>query len=325
MYGDQHDTARPLGALAAGNFKSFTLQEGEDYRQIAVIPMSVADWLAVPDNPIQRNTEERAARAVHLKTFEPVHAEVSMAVLPDGSRFKIDGHTRAYKWASGEVENAPLHVDVKVYGCRNLAAVTKLYGRFDSKLAAETTRDQIEGAVRRAGISFTSAMLKGGKFANAVKRLHGEIFVYDPQRWSDPNAMADAIWMFREELLLLDSVHPSPARFTTGVVQAALATFMAHGEEALPFWQAYAANAGQKSRTQMDAIQALWEALQVESRKRSMDAHANLYRKGIMTFINWRRGNLYSVGKGQSVKGINPDAAREFSRNAYRRRQGRVV
>jgi hypothetical protein len=325
MYSSELDTARPLAGLVTKDIKSFALNHGEEYRQIGVITMSTTDWIAVPDNPIQRNTEERAKRANHLVVFEPVHAEVSMAMLPDGSRFKIDGHTRAHKWASGDVKNAPRQVEVKVYGCRDIRTVMRLYGRWDSKLAVETTRDQIDGAVRRAEIQFASPMLKGSKFSNALKSLYGEIFGHDKQLWSDPGAMAEAIGLFREELVLLDSVHPTPGRFPAGVVQAALATFLHDGAEAVPFWQSYSNNEGRKSRTHMDAVQGLSDATLSETQKRSRDAHANLFRKGLRAYVAWRKEELFAVGKGQGIRGVAPESAREFCRSAYRRRQSRIV
>ncbi len=217
MYSSVLVTARPLAGLVTKDIKSFALNHGEEYRQIGVITMSTTDWIAVPDNPIQRNTQERAKRANHLVVFEPVHAEVSMAMLPDGSRFKIDGHTRAHKWASGDVKNAPRQVEVKVYG-----------------------------------------------------------FLHD-------------------------------------------------GAEAVPFWQSYSNNEGRKSRTHMDAVQGLSDATLSETQKRSRDAHANLFRKGLRAYVAWRKEELFAVGKGQGIRGVAPESAREFCRSAYRRRQSRIV
>lgn len=320
MYSEQLDRARTQIYAQ----KSFHLADGEEYRQIAVVPMTVAEWISVPDNPIQRNTAARAARADHLKIFEPLHAEVSMAVLPDGSRFKLDGHTRAHKWASGEVRNLPHIVEVKVYACRSLNAVMRLYGRYDSKLAVDTVTDQVFGAVRRAEITFRSPMMRAGKFSNAVKQLYGEIFSHDSSIWAEPSAMAEAISLFRDELVLLDSVDPGPKRLTAGLVQAALATFMHDGENALPFWRAVALDQGQKGTERMDAVYALSAAVASEQAKRSRDAHTNLFRKAIAAYLTWRAGKFYAAGPRWGMKGISADSARDYCRMAYERRQARA-
>lgn len=299
----------------------FTLRPGEEYVRLGVVSMSVADWATVPDNPIQRDTAARAPRAHHLEVFEPAHSEVSMAVLPDGTRYKLDGHTRVFKWVNGQTRNPPLYVDVRVYGCRSIHVVKMLYGRFDSKPSGKTSRELAEGALRSAQLEFETPMLRQGKFTAPLKGLYSEVFTYDLQRWTDPLAMDEAVSLFCLELARFDSIKPQPLRFVSGISQAALATILSDGEDALPFWLAYNANEGSKVNGRIDPIQALAEALQAESKRRSRDFQDNMYRKGIAAYQAWRERRDFAAGQGGGLRGVSSETAREYCREAYRRRE----
>ena len=86
------------------------------------ITMKIEEWIHVPDNPVQRNTEEHARRARHLFNPSPTHAVAAMAELPDGQRFKLDGHTRAYLWARGDVAPPPV-MYIDLYECETQGEV----------------------------------------------------------------------------------------------------------------------------------------------------------------------------------------------------------
>ena len=93
--------------------------------------MTAAEWAAVADNPRQRDTVSRASKAKHLDVLEPTHTIVSIAELPDGKRFKLDGHTRAYKWQADPKLAPPFPLDVRVYVVADLAEVKRLYMHFE--------------------------------------------------------------------------------------------------------------------------------------------------------------------------------------------------
>ena len=59
--------------------------------------ISVDQWGKFLDNPRQRDTERHAKAAAqkHLKEYNQVHAQVAAGVLPDGTIYKLDGHTRS--------------------------------------------------------------------------------------------------------------------------------------------------------------------------------------------------------------------------------------
>src|SRR4029077_6653573 len=92
------------------------LRPGKDAPQN--IEMSVADWIQVAPNPRQRDTEKHARKAKHLMTPQPTHRRVSMAMTPDGRKWKLDGHTRALLWSRNQVER-PESLNVSVFTVQN--------------------------------------------------------------------------------------------------------------------------------------------------------------------------------------------------------------
>jgi hypothetical protein len=130
--------------------------------------MTVAKWIAVKDNPIQRDTERHAARAKHLLNPKDTHAAVSAAELPDGTLIKLDGHTRALLWARNQV-TPPAAVTVTIYPVKNLAGAEDLYKTFDAKEAMETMADKITGGYHRAGFKPESTYLSSAQITNALR------------------------------------------------------------------------------------------------------------------------------------------------------------
>lgn len=113
--------------------------------------MTIAEWIRVPTNPSQRDHANR--RAAHLDRLEPQHLMVSAAELPDGTLVKLDGHTRAHRWAQAP-DRFPhqqiLHV--AVYRVQTQHEAIDLYRTFDSPDAVESSRDQLAGALRVNGM-----------------------------------------------------------------------------------------------------------------------------------------------------------------------------
>lgn len=260
--------------------------------------MSLADWIAVPDNPRQRDTESRAGRAVHLDKFDPTHAVVHMATLPDGSRYKLDGHTRTHKWLHNPAM-APKVVTINDWPCRDVEAVVELYTRFDSRKAVETGVDQLAGAVRLAGIEYTSPLLRSGRYGSAIKRLYQMIYGRFG-KWTDEILVGDAVAEFRSELIALDKLHPTTHLFPAGIIMAFCATHRVRGAASMEFWEKYAARAGTKNKGAMDAPQALLETALATKRERagvdSTTALIRVFNKGVTAYCGWERRETYLKG-----------------------------
>lgn len=281
------------------------------------IEMSVADWIAVPDNPRQRDTEMHARRATYLDVFEPIHGEVQMVILPDGTRYKLDGHTRAYKWLHNPA-GAPDKVRVSVWRCKDLKSITALYTRIDNKKAAESSQDQLTGAAREYGLDFDAPMLKSGRYGSALKRLYLFTFGHSSVRsHTDDEFVYEAVRRFRAPLILLDSVDPTAGAFPAGIVMASLASLRRFGDRALPFWARYSAGDGQKMSGSMDAVQTLIEIVLREKSKKAISTGTQqdtLFRKGVTVFQGWQRGQQYTAGSAGSAGKISDEKLKAFCR-----------
>lgn len=277
-----------------------------------MIRMTVPEWIAVPDCPRQRNTVFRAAKAKHLRSPSPAHFSVSMAVLPDGGRFKLDGHTRAHLWATGEVP-APAEVVVTVYPCPDLEAVETLYTHFDSKSAVESTRDEVFGLLNALGATMGSEVLKNGNnVVTPVRLVHSVVFGEAAMR-ATPLRRLLSVWL--PELVEIDRVNPTRFRFSSGLIAAALLTIGRDGARATDFWSRHERREGVKRDGRVDALQALDD--KVGSIKASGTAGSAKVRElmlyGVAAYDAHLRGADYLTRKnGSGIRQLGPAAFDEF-------------
>ncbi len=239
------------------------------YRKI-----SLNDWIAVPDNPIQRDTERHAARADHLRNPLPSHQFVFAAELPSGKLIKLDGHTRALLWKRKEVE-APSHVFVGVIPVKDTKAAEDLYKTFDSKLALETNKDKVYGAFNKQNFEAKSALLQSGNIMTALRAAYAVLTggtVGHAASGGHKNvgnkaqqvAKTDIYTMINEftyELHTLDGFNLRVGQAAGGVIAAFILSNRKYGHKVTPFWQGVFSGAGTKQGHQMDAIQATCELI----------------------------------------------------------------
>lgn len=269
----------------------------EMYRYYGNTQVPVADFIAIKDNPAQRNTEKRALSAKHLFKFDPHHLQVSVGLLPDGSAVKLDGHTRAHLWGNNAVLGLPenMQVNVDVYLVADEAAAVSLYDKFDAKFASDTTEDILFGAVSLIGTEFKSVMMRNlqfnsilnrafrlctRKFSSEERRLSvksgKELDVMDdPYRqrmrempglapllkkftnYNDPKNIRELVAFFKEELVALDETDPKKKDYLSSIGIAAIITLMRYPDEAKDFWLAYNQNKGVKDGMSYDGVQAV--------------------------------------------------------------------
>jgi hypothetical protein len=292
-----------------------TLNNGELFRTVTRakhtvtlergLTMTPQEWAEVPDNPVQRDTEARAKRAkdTYLKKLSADHTVVQMAVLPDGRRFKLNGHTRSYLWETGAVP-APKILHVDVYHCDTINDVVELYSHFDSRFAVDTSSDQVVGAARLAGLDFKSPLLRSARYGSAVKHLYTQAYQVWGQSHSDLNFVCEAINAYAEELRLLDTINPTSAQFKAGIIMAALATLKHDGAVALGFWERFQNNKGRKDGVRQDAVQALDEV--ISGKKMTHDHRSNKalmqFNRGVTAYQAFRKGDTYLVGSHGGVR-----------------------
>lgn len=223
------------------------------------VEMSFSDWCKIPDHPHQRDTAKHAQRSKHLRSFSEVQRKMSLAQLPNGVTFKVDGHTRTYMWQKGLTTGLPsnpstLMLKMDQWRVADEPALAKLYDTFDNRNAVDTVADEVFSAAKAAGIEFKSKLLRSGRYASAIKRIY---FWLTPDRPQEDYTLRDASVYFSKELKLLDSINPSAVDFTSGFTSGALFTLALDGTEALEFWSRYQEGTGTKIGNSCDAVQAL--------------------------------------------------------------------
>lgn len=270
--------------------------ERQPYTRGAVIEMTAADWLGVPSNPRQRDEQVRIEknRIDHLLTFDETHREVAMGILPDGRRYKVDGHTRAAVWRLGLVQ-PPKSLFVTTYMCADESAVEQLYDRYDSSFATETGTDRVTGAFREAGICPKSPMLREGGISTAARSLYHFIMHTAPDKKTKSLAINECVKLFSKEIMLLDSIPPTRALFPTGIVMGALLTLGNNPTQGVKFWNAYASDSGWKDGGRVDAVQALRERLDKLRGKSAGVRDTALMNYSVAAFRGYQKRTTYST------------------------------
>lgn len=234
--------------------------------------MSVKDWIAVEDNPIQRDTERHAAKAKHLLTPLPTHSFVFAAQLPNGKLIKLDGHTRALMWKRGQIVS-PVIVEVGVVPVKDRAHAEELYKTFDSREALETVRDKVSGAFNRFGFDPQSGLLQAGNLTHALRVAWRVLQGYSAASVSNKTSSESAIHLvnkadvytmikeFNYELGALDGYGLGQGQASSGIVAAFILSYRRYGHKITPFWTGVFGNSGSKIAGEMDAIQAVNEMI----------------------------------------------------------------
>jgi hypothetical protein len=251
-------------------------------------------------------------------------------MLPDGSLYKIDGHTRCFRWLSGDVKGAPSHVIVNIWAVRDIEDIKRLYEQTDNASAAENTADRLAGGERAAELNFQSSLLRRRQYADALRLLDNLVMGEGKNKLKTAIDTAEIVARYKDELFLLDKLNPPKPRFPAGIMAAALACFLADGERAATFWTLYANDQGRKSQKAMDAVQALSHALHSESNSRGSGPKFNLFRKALQAYQAWGEGRNYVLqshdaegkpsGKAPGLRGVEMAKARDYVRRAYRSR-----
>lgn len=266
--------------------------------------MTPDQWNCVADNPMQRDTVIHAKRAIlgHLKSNSATHARVAAAVLPDGSMYKLDGHTRAYLWKIGKL-TPPESVMIDVYHVPDIAGVTKLYECFDNAGAAESASDKLRGAFRLHGIKPISGIIIYSGLNSALKSLYemagkkgrGDIYAY--------------VGNFKHELMIIDSTGMGNNNFSSPILASFILLLRIHGEIAIEFFTKYNSNQGIKDGNKRDAVQALREYVELARAKNTLASNGaavnGTISKCISAFESYRAGRMY-------VTGIKPTDVRAY-------------
>ena len=212
--------------------------------------MTAQEWASVADNPRQRDTVARAAKAKHLDVLESTHTMVSIAELPDGKRYKLDAHTRAHKWQADPTLAPQSLLDVRVYVVPDIAEVKRLYTHFDGKAAVETAADAVFGGMRESKIAPKSEFVRRSRFAAALTAAYSYIC-------GDLVKVThyERVKFFQKQIRSLDTFVGATKRMCSPATCVYLLAHKKHGDEVNDFFQRFIKDEGVKDGKRRDCVQ----------------------------------------------------------------------
>lgn len=236
--------------------------------------LSVDEWSRITDNPRQRDTIARAAKAKrsHLAKSSPTQWVVHAAMIGGELRYKLDGHTRAYLWKSGELELPPGKLTCIVHCVDNAAEAMDLYTHYDSSLATESAKDKLAGACRENGITIASPALQPMAFAVALRHAAGTGSLRQQKKTE-----YELVREWKDELVTLDSFMLS--RVNGPLLAFCLITLRVFPQTATQlceFMTRYCNDAGVKDENGKDGVQALTEHMMMRRANRTLTGWDNL-------------------------------------------------
>jgi len=257
----------------------------------SVIEMTIPEWIAVKDNPRQRDTERHARIAAnnHLSTYSHIHRIVWAAIDKGGNVLcKLDGHTRSYLWENSFLDVPPEGtVLVILVSVANMQEAKMYYDQLDNSRAAKKPSDAIFGACRENGISLHSPLLRLCQFSTQLKIANGG--------W-DRLDISKMIRTWKPYLIELDCLALSN-RYSL-LIAVMLRTIRSDGIAiAGPFWTKLDNNEGVKRSNGSDGIQQLHSMMEVRKAAGSLAGYANLMEisaRAYEAYQGWKDGKLFT-------------------------------
>lgn len=275
------------------------------------VVMSFNDWASMKDNPIQRDTERHATKAMknHLQKDSITHLRVSAAVTSNGDMYKLDGHTRTYLWLN-DLLTAPKYVYVDMYQVNDVFDAQELYKQFDNSSAAEDSFDKLSGAINLHGYALQSTLLKSSGVTTALQLVTGK-----KTKFFD---IYNAVSLFIDEIKTIDKMMLSSSLFNSGVVAAMIFVCRAYGAESLEFFKKVANDEGVKDLSTKDSVQALREILlsaRAEKKTSGRDNVILICEKALSCHDKWINGEL--IKKHSGIRGFSLSIFRNKHSNNF--------
>jgi hypothetical protein len=256
--------------------------------------MTVDEWIAIADNPRQRDTERHLRRAKHLQNPSPAHSLVSMARDASGRSWKLDGHTRALAWKRGLIQR-PGKIIATIFPVHDAAEAAELYRHFDNQGAVETTSDQVSGAWRELGWIPESKLLQRGALTDALRNAQG--LARNTRTAAHDMTIYELVRAWKKEILTLDLINPQREQFIGGCVAAALMCFRRDGDEATEFWRLYATDGGQKFENLIDPVENLTRYIrELRAARKTAGAGMDIIGKALAAYTAHQEGRTYTGG-----------------------------
>lgn len=228
--------------------------------------MSLRQWAAILDAPVQRNSAEHWKEAKkRLSVLREAHRTVHMAVTDAGEEFKLDGHTRTYGWIHNLTNAVPDTVLVIVHYVKDIDAVIEEYNTFDSAGQVKDAADQLYSAFKQFNIDYSSKFFIGCKgIVAAMKEALWEVGKLYEIEGAPANlrnvSVATCVQFFQDQLRALDSIGPTYGRFSGPPTSAFLLAHFKYSElgksvdDVVEFFRRHQQDEGVKTGVTHDAV-----------------------------------------------------------------------
>ncbi len=235
-----------------------------DAKNFVTLQLSVDDWINVPGHPRQRDTL-RHSKAAHWHTAQKatgalkIHLGHVVGAILNNTLYKIDGHTRAHLWETGQLVR-PQHIIVTAYQVKDKQELNALYGVMDIASAAERPSDKISGAYQECGLTLTSKRLKNGNIGEALyMAARGEPKAKRSKKQQSFD-LYEAVKIFAPELQIIDNLHPDPKIYCSGILAAAL-IMQTLNPKTLEFFRLLGDKRGEKIKGRMDPVESVLDVI----------------------------------------------------------------
>ena len=191
------------------------------FRNITTETMSFEDFMMTLRFPFNRNEEKRLKKVESkLSTLLDVHCNVVIGVLTEdctyngkeykvGTRFILDGNTRALFWTKGLSDFVPEELYAQVIEFSDMETMKLRYYTFDSLTSVEKTAEKVTGVMIALGMNVESAKMKTGGIVTALNCATYGMFPKDfPGGFAETKEkdIEKKVFLFKEEILILDKI-----------------------------------------------------------------------------------------------------------------------
>lgn len=255
---------------------------------VEMIKMPFDQYLTLPTNLRQRDTEANAKKVMKSKRFdvqEPTHTIVYCAEDREGNRMLIDGHTRQYLMGLQKIRQ-PVYMNVIMITVEDLKKALELYTHCDSVEASETSTQKAIGAMRELKMKPKYPMIQKGYFLSALAKAGAKGDIY--KRVSD----------YKNELMVCDELKISRTNVTTGIFAAMILTIKENEVLARTFWEAYLDNRQVSDGVRHDGVGILMQEVATRRREARITGDANitdLAKIALWCYTEWCAGRKHSV------------------------------
>jgi hypothetical protein len=264
----------------------------------AVIKLTFAEWLGINEPAffgfVGEHDLDEGLFVQHIPSLSSYALTVSL-VKVSGVLYKLDGSQRKKAWLDGRLPG-PDFLIARVFDMSDSDFLTLTTEAMAKRAQTMLAHDLVKAAYTELGLVLESDRLSGGYITEAIHiALRGR-----PRRLQDKRLakekenidMKKAINVFRQELIVIDSLHPKVDVFFTGVLAGAL-IMLGLGKPIKDFLRRLNEGRGQERDGLIDPVESLLKAIH----RHRVGRHSNnprmvvdLCKKTVQAMASWLEG-----------------------------------